>query len=79
MQLAFRWSRAAVLEKRFMWLYFVFIVIMGTDNKQACVRTCGFIYVYNEIHTYIYKYNPTTRVTSSSCPTRESKDQVGMA
>ena len=34
--------------------------------------------LYNEIHTYIYKFNPTTRVTPSSCPTREAKHQVGM-
>ena len=57
----------------------MFIVIMATSTKQACVRTCGFIYLYNEIHTYINKYNLITWVTPSSCSTRETKDQVGVA
>ena len=34
---------------------------------------------YDEIHSYIYKYILTYRPTFSVNPTRESKDQIGMA
>ena len=35
--------------------------------------------IYNEIHIYIYEYNSTYLPTFSVNPTRESKDQIGMA
>ena len=36
-------------------------------------------YFYNDIHSLIYKYNPTYRVTLTADPTHETKHQIGMA
>ena len=56
----------------------------GKDLRRALRWDCGESELeqginYNEIHSYIYKYNLTYLPTFFVNPTRESKDQYGMA
>ena len=49
------------------------IALHSVSLLYHCYCICGVIYLYNEIHKYIYKYNLTTPVTPSSCPTVKQK------
>ena len=62
----------------FLWHQYQYFLLYKINTFEGCGIIIKLQFIMRFIH-YIYKYTPTYRLIFPSYPTRETKDQIGMA